>query len=406
MNNAMDAKTRDRMFEVIKASLWEKGSASADWAVYREMRQQSIQGLPAGILASVEMPDELRQEWKAEVYRMISTNVQYRREQAAIPITVPYAILKGTSAARYYPHPLYRTMGDIDLMTRKEDFDRACAELLEHGYKENTGVYTERTGRHREFEKNGVEIEAHVVYTYTDDPEKAKLLDGLILSSMTPEHELPDEVNGLVLLNHINLHMEEGIGLRQILDWMLFVHHCLPDEKWPEFRELARQTGMEEMAVAFTRMCEIYLGLEEHSWSAQAEPELCAQLMDYVLTSGNFGRKQDESSRVSRNFLGSARTLGGAVRYLQSRGLITWTAAQRHRFLRPFAWIYQAFRYLKKGLKRKDSLEKLKEERRAAEERNRLFDALHVTREDQGVIRYRNGEYVKEIGNHTANRTG
>ena len=115
------------------------------------------------------------------------------------------------------------------------------------------------------------------------------------------------------------------------------------------------------------------------------------------LGSGNFGRKKPEDSRVSANFFTNMRSPGGAFRFLQGRGLITWKAAQRHRFLRPFAWLYQAGRYVKKGMARDNPFRRVRDERRLAEERNRLFDALEVSREEKGIVRYRNGKYSKGL---------
>ena len=42
----------------------------------------------------------------------------------------------------------------------------------------------------------------------------------------------PPLENGLVLLGHINQHLEEGLGLRQILDWALYVDKALDDDAW------------------------------------------------------------------------------------------------------------------------------------------------------------------------------
>ena len=63
-------------------------------------------------------------------------------------------ILKGTSAAQYYPYPEYRTMGDIDIMTRREDYDIACKQLMDNGYTMLKEIYKEA-----ELIKDGIQID-------------------------------------------------------------------------------------------------------------------------------------------------------------------------------------------------------------------------------------------------------
>ena len=77
---------------------------------------------------------------------------------------------------------------------------------------------------------------------------------------------------------------------------------CLPDGKWAEFKEYARKTGLESLAISVTRMCELYLGLSEHERCSAADEGLCSQLMDYIFACGNFGTKVslDQKMTVSR----------------------------------------------------------------------------------------------------------
>lgn len=391
--------TRDEteaVLRLIRLALWGSGEAEANLSVCEQLQKQALVPLIAPALPSVRMPEELRAALQKAVYQRISAGMSVRRAEAELPVTVPYVILKGTSAAQYYPNPILRTMGDIDIMTRREDSAAACEDMLRAGWREITDDRESYRGRHREFIRDEIVVEVHSAYARRNDPAEAERLDDLILSHIGPSHVLPDMINGLSLIEHINYHMEGGLGLRQFIDWMMFVHRCLPDERWPEFQAMARQTGHERLAVTATRMCEMYLGLGEHAWCAGADPAVCGQLLRFVMDCGNFGRKIEEGSRSSAIFLTGAGSVKGAFRMLQQRGLMNWRAAQRHRALRPFAWLYQAGRYLMKGVLRKNTFGKLRSEYRSAKERDKLFDALGVTREDRGRFSYRNGEYTLE----------
>ena len=379
------------MLQLLKASLWDYSSGRATEEDYDELNKHSIILLTAPIYNSLDLPHKLHEQWRTAILQQLAYNVKYKREQMALPIEVPYVILKGSSAAQYYPNPLYRKMGDIDIMTnRGEDFDVACNSLIQAGYRV-VKDYNRETG----LVKNGVMVEVHRYFASLNDVTQAKYMDDLIIENINSTHILPDLINGLVLLEHISQHLENGIGLRQIIDWMMFVHKCLPDEKWPEFQVLAQNIGLETLAIVTTRMCELYLGLPERNWCKSSDDNLCIQLMDYILACGNLGTKKTEDSDISENALAAASTPKAAFELLQRRGIANWEAAKKYDILRPFAWIYQAGRYLKRGLDRENALRELREEYTEAKKRNKMFDALGVKQRAKGVVVYKNGEYVK-----------
>lgn len=392
----MENSTTSAVLALVRRSLWGTGEAAADQAVFEEMRQQTLVALPASCLSSLSMTPELRAAWKAAVYQQITANVNLRRAQEALPVTVPYTVLKGTSAAQYYPHPEYRALGDIDLMTRREDFETACRELLAAGYAENTVMRPEGVVRHRRFLKNGVEVEVHAYFAMMSRPEQAEYLDGLIMDGINDTHVLPDPVNGLVILHHIGQHLEEGLGLRQILDWMMFADRCLSDAQWPAFSAMAERTGMLSLARITTRMCEMYLGLPPRSWCAGADEDACASLMDYVMRCGNFGAKREYGSFRSEKVLTVSRSPRALLRLLQRRGVKHWPVFRKYPLLRPFAWLCQGVHYIASGLGRSDARRRLRAELEAARERNALFTALDIPRGDEGLTVYENGRYVKK----------
>ena len=382
----------NRLFNVIKKSLWNSGIAYADQEIYEEMRMHGLIALPAPVIKELSLPDELMVSWKNAIVKQVRDYCVYAEVQASLPISVSYVILKGTSAAKYYPYPEYRSMGDIDIMTRREDFETACDMLIGAGYEEL------RCGelRHREFTKNGIMIEVHRYFASLNDPKQAEFLDDLIIENINSSHVLPDMVNGLVLLEHISQHLEHGLGLRQIIDWMLFVDECLPDSRWAEFRGLAQKIGLEKLAIITTRMCEIYMALPGHQWCLNADENLCKELMEYVLNAGNFGNKWEIDSSAGTKVLTYSRTPKAAFRLLQKKGLKNWKLAQEHPSLRPFAWIYQAGKYLGQGFGQENATSKLKEEFESARERNALLDALGVKQTSKGLAVFKDGKYVKE----------
>ncbi len=380
---------------LLKASLFDAPVPAADESSLRELKVHGVAALTAPILKRLDLPEELYHDWEKTILSQVGYYCRYMNVQKTLPVTVPYIILKGTSAAQYYPHPEYRGLGDIDIMTSHEDYPLACDELLKNGFRETTSLLKKGHERHREFEKNNFEIEVHAFYGYRNHPEETKYLDDLIISHITPDHVLPDLVNGLTLLEHLNHHMEEGIGLRHVVDWMMFVNRYLTDDRWPEFRAHAQKTGHEQLALYATRMCEMYLGLPARTWCAEADEGICEQLMEYVIASGNFGMKQESDKRARMHFLYSAQMPQGMLGLLKKRGIENWDAAQRHPFLKRFAGIRQIGRCVVLGLKSKDGIRNLISDFKDSERKNRLFDTLGVAREQKGIVLYIDGKYMQ-----------
>ncbi len=357
---------------LIKKALWGTGELTANEGVFNDLMDHALVALPADLLPSMELPEELAARWKKAIVQQLMHYDRYRFRESLLPVSVPYVILKGSAAGRYYPRPEYRAMGDIDIMTRQEDFLTACEEFLADGYEETPIV----EARHRQFMKDHILVEVHQSFAVPSGSEAAGKIDRMIVEHIDQTHYLPDLVNGLVLLEHIRYHLRGGLGLRQILDWMLFVHQCLPDEKWPEFRALADRPDLEVLAVTTTRMCELYLGLPEHEWCRDADSLTCRRLLASVLDSGNFSTKLGHDGYISARFFTSTRTLKGARRFLESRGEWHWSEKFGRKPLPFVGAVYQLGRYFVLGLRRKGAFRKLLSEYRLGKERNALTDSL------------------------------
>lgn len=397
MQNEMMTNKEKLLFSVIKNALWhtEVSDLSEDGQeIYTEMSNHCILALPGQSIMDYHLPAELRHQWEKNIILQMTRYVHYTAMEKQLPISVPYVILKGTAASQYYPNPELRAMGDIDIMTRREDCDVACAELCKNGYSEIPIL--SGTSKHRAFRDNkgGPEVEVHFFFAARSDIDEARFIDDLIIDAINPTHFLPDMINGLVLLEHINYHLEYGLGLRQILDWMMFVDRCLTDEAWPSFLDMIRGIRLETLAIVLTKMCEMYLGLSERCWTAGADLLICERLMRYVLLSGNFGNKQADANNA-KDVMYMARSPASVFKLLQRRGLQNWQMAQKYCFLRPFAWAYQIHRYIAMFVKHPYSISDLRKQYNDALDKRELFDALKVKQISKGVIVYRKGHYKK-----------
>ncbi len=376
------------LLRVVRKALWGNETAVADREIYEEMTAHAIAALPAPVLSDLDLPEDLLAEWKKTVLRQVIRYNAYLNVQQNLALTMPYVILKGTAAAQYYPHPEYRTMGDIDVITRHEDYEAACVQLLADGYVEVTNQIDRERKRHREFYKNGFSVEIHLFFASMNDPVKAERFENYIIANINETHTLPHLINGLVLLEHINQHLEEGLGLRQIIDWMMFVDHELPDDKWPEFQKTASETGLETLAITVTRMCEMALGLEKHNWCRKADERLCLQLLDYVLVGGNFGQKRSAGDKLALGRAAKIRRPITMIQELQRMGLRNWKRAD-NKLLKPFAWIWQGCHLVRTTSGLVEHLGKSKQ-------LGSMLDKLGAQQLGKGLVYFENGKYIKK----------
>lgn len=345
---------------------------------------------------------------EADAFYIIRKNAQlcYEQEQLhQVLKSIPYVVLKGLAAAIYYPDPLRRTLGDIDIIVQPEDFSRAYNTLVNAGYK--TDDPETGDSRHVHFMMNGVTVELHRKYAALNSVEQEELLDSWIFDAEAVEGRMEDQtfpmlpplLNGLTLLAHINQHLEDGLGIRHILDWVMYVHRCLPDEKWRDFAAFSDQLGLTKLAIVTARIGQLYLhAYPDYSWcaggvqSGEVAPgevdKLAEELLEYCFTCGNFGFKLGQDNAVTM-VMSHGKGVDGFFRNLQKRGEENWEALSIHPELRPFAWLYQAGRYIKKGLAAGVKMDDLKRNVDESKKRNQLMEQLGVK---QQSLRDRNGE--------------
>lgn len=343
------------LLELIKASLFgiiPEIPENANWEkILEAAKTQCI----VPLLASC-VPAENRDNWNAITYQSKAHYMQMIYEQNALvkllkDNEIPFAILKGTAASVYYPNPTLRSFGDVDVYICKEDLELARRILDNNAYQ-----FIKIDKSEYAYKKNGIDIELHIKIsgTYYNDVEHV-ILEGLnnsveykIANTIFPG--LPIYANGISLLGHIMHHLKTfGIGFRQIVDWMMFVHNELDDSAWENyFRKIASEAGLEKLAITVTYMCKKWLGLpDDITWCNTADEEVADKLLIRILSDGNFG-----CDRVPYENIRKEIKKEGLFRFLQHTGLTNWILAQKHAIFRPFAWLYQVFKYAGLGLSR------------------------------------------------------
>ena len=365
-------------------------------AVRAELEAQSVIGYPANAIESLELSPTDQAEYLARAGKNLSSWYRLMMAQDSVlaefrQAGIPVAVLKGAAAAANYPQPNSRSMGDIDLIVPPDHFEQAFSLLERLGWEND--IELEINPRHAGFKKAGCpEIELHRYFSTCTNKQQAHFLDQAIYDAI-PRAEWSDVAgfsvpvlspleNGLVLLAHVNQHLGSGLGLRQILDWQMFVDALLTDELWERsFQHAAQQIGMEKLAVTTTWLCCTYLGLQTSAtWFSEADAQLASDLLLYIMQRGNMGRKMERGAQATRTVLHNLRSPAALVRYLYESGRAHWAPARKHAWLAPAACLYQVGHVIRKGLSRNASMSELVTDARSAQEDIDLLKRLEATR--------------------------
>jgi hypothetical protein len=110
------------------------------------------------------------------------------------------------------------------------------------------------------------------------------------------------------------------------------------------------------------------------NWCKAADKHLCKELLDYIFQSGNLGECYGQCSDVINAVINTNEK--GVFRNLEARGIENWQACHKHKWLKPFAWIYQIFRYIKKLFSMENPLQTMTKGLWKANERPKLLARL------------------------------
>ena len=224
------------LFQILKASLFtDEPVAVEDWkAVFTEMKAQTVAALPAEWLQKYPIPDA--GEWSAYCALQQGGWIRVMHGQKQLlelldKHDIPCVILKGAAAAMYYPHPSLRAMGDVDFLVKRGDLDRAAEVLESNGYVLTQEKDCSDHRHHYRYAKNGIRFELHWKIPIVQDSDERLLEcfeDGIDQREFRTIEGFTfpvfsETLNGLVLIFHINQHLREGLGLRQIVDWMMYL---------------------------------------------------------------------------------------------------------------------------------------------------------------------------------------
>ena len=202
-------------------------------------------------------------------------------------------VLKGFAVSRLYPRPEHRPCGDLDCFLGA-GYERGNTLAAAAGAKVDADYY-----KHSHIVFRGLTVENHRFCTAIRGSRQAKAferhLQSILASQPCPPilgTDLlapPADFNALFLTKHALLHfLTEGISLRHLCDWALFVDRQGEQVDWPEFRRVAAEHGLLRFAGVMTRLAVRLLGVKEDVFPVDAALD---PLADRVLNNMLYERR-------------------------------------------------------------------------------------------------------------------
>lgn len=319
VDNVVGMKHR-QFLELLRMGMWPEYRCEAgmfkecDWvAMFQMSDTQAVSGIVFDGLQKlyemkeVALPDqEFLYEWigmanmqeaiyAEHVGTLIKTHRRLQEEG------IDHVFMKGLTCGVRYPNPYHRTCGDIDFVVNPKDFQRTLKTLETIGKVDYDLVHE----HHGMAYVGDVVLEPHYkVHNYQNKSHNRAMQE--MFEEVFPEQLMqveiggevipvfPETFEGVFLVSHMVNHVyEEGLGLRQVIDYALFLDQCHDKIDWSKYGQSLKRMGMERAHRIFTRICERYLGLSAeicHHDYTEKEMAFAQKMMQDIMSVGNFGR--------------------------------------------------------------------------------------------------------------------
>ena len=359
-----------------------------DWdALYECAQRQSLLGVCYAQLKRLSVPAEPLRRFHSgffsDVYasanqRAFTEDILARFCEAGISC-LPF---KGWLVKRCWPEPALRTMGDVDLLIRKQDRDTSDAVMRELGFERMIDNHAVWSYFCRDML---VEIHDHMFYEYlVSDVDYRAYFD------RAWEHALPEldpSFHFLYLIAHLAKHtINQGMGFRGFLDLVFFCRGENGRLRWDWICAELEKLKLLRFTETCFALCRMWFGFEPPIPVDELEDGFAAFVTEKMFLDGifGFGNDQNKGSRAAKEIThdGAPYWIGAlnvARRRLfppyEDMQLIPWYSFVDGRpWLLPAAWVYRwGYCLAHKRRKGKAKLTEAFVKKASIEERQRLI---------------------------------
>lgn len=303
--------------------------SSEQWSQLGDLaRKQGVLGIMldgvdkcqvSGFKFQFPMPQMLRLEWIGEVLQIeqrnrlqiaVMNDLAGRWKQQGCRVMV----MKGQANGVFYPKPEHRNPGDIDcyLINDDDNHNENAYQIGNRVASEAGAKVDESWYKHSVISYKGETFENHQYFVHTRDGKRGKKLNEELVEQLKDKSEeirvIPGTVvempsmqwTAMFLTYHACAHfISEGLRLKQILDWAMFLKTHQEDVDWVAFYAFCDRNHLRVFADAMNTIAAKYLGVRikfkveslEFRASPYTEKIMHSALYDddYVFNSGKSG---------------------------------------------------------------------------------------------------------------------
>ena len=378
-------KNQKSLLLILSSALFEKKYKSDNNKLdFEELKTESLCQTVYTLIYPVikdKIPSSLKQDWKNTYNFIISQNLRIDYEHTELHkfLTdnhIPYTVLKGFSAAYYYSEPLNRMMGDVDFLVFDSDVESVQEILLSSGFES----VLSHTSYHTKFKRGESLWELHKSMGGIPDGVCGEKINNYLSNSINKSElieyngitcRIPDAFDhGLIMLIHVAKHIinGEGVGLRHICDWAVYVNKV----DISEYKLQLEEIGLWKFACQLTAVCIKYLGVRRYNWCEDVPEKFIISFIEDVFAAGNFGYK--------------AETRGVAYRMVEHDNMISslssrtknyYPLTKKYPLLLPLCMIMYAFGFVWRRITGKMKWVKLSSIKDGVE-RKSLYKEFHL----------------------------
>ena len=244
------------------------------------------QGYEAGNMQQLVVIDAIQRRWSETGIRMM--------------------LMKGQAMGTYYSQPKHRCPGDIDCYLF-DDYAKGNELAKTWADKVNENWY-----KHSQILYGGQLIENHQFFVHTREGKQSKELNQILCETLNDKtfETLPGTgallpppmFNALFLTYHAQAHfLEEGLKLKQLLDWALFLKRDADKVDWAQFYAICDRYHMRRFAEVTTDIAVHYLGVKLDN--------------PMIVVSSPYTRKVIQSTLYDKDYVFSSGKSGWANRW-------------------------------------------------------------------------------------------
>ena len=339
------------LIKLLKASIYdnvpEPFEKPLNWQyIYDKSVEQNISGLIYNSVkkTAIDIDIEIDQKWKNSTMTSFMYSIRQFTEfenmrKLLNSEYIPFSALKGCVLRNFYPIPELRTMGDFDILIKKEQLTDVKRIFSEKGYSiqnDYTGIVCS---------KNNIVWE--IFYSLEEEfRENTDYWDQLFMKNTTINNNIscPDAtLFFLHLIVHTGKHfISEGAGVRNLCDISLFLNKYKQDIDFNLVEKGCREQGYYKIYTHIINAVGDWFDADIKNISVPKTDSRA--FVEYMLLNGIFGKHDNsilsqltkienkDDNIVSKLFFPHVEALKHRYKYLN-----------KFPFLLPVAWIHRFF---------------------------------------------------------------